>query len=113
MKKLRKDASVVNAATGGVTLIAIAQEYERYEEGGLYRATASGKDEIDALKNLTDKMGIYLDSETIDEMMEDDPSITFESLIDDIKSSNGDGCDFVFVLQDKRGKTYIGNLEER
>ena len=84
--------------------------YERYGGGsGLKKATVSGTDELDALKKLVDHMGLYIDSEEIEE-----EGYSFEDCINNIAMSNGDGCDFVVVLKNKdSGEIYFQeNYEE-
>lgn len=84
--------------------------YERYGGGsGLKKATVSGADKLDALKNLVDHMGLYIDSEEIEE-----EGYSFEDCINNIAMSNGDGCDFVVVIKDKdSGEIYFQeNYEE-
>lgn len=78
--------------------------YERYGGGsGLKKATVSGVDRLDALKKLTDHMGLYIDSEVIEE-----EGYSFEDCIKSISMSNGDGCDFINVLMDKNtGEVFI------
>lgn len=89
-------------------LIAVFETYERYGAGTTKKLTANGKDKIDCLKKLVDRMGIYLDSEGIDEKIEEEGA-TFESLIKEIDESNGDGCDYIISLMDSEGNTYIDN----
>lgn len=78
--------------------------YERYGPlPGLKKATVSGTDKLDALKKLVDHMGLYIDSEIIDE-----EGYSFEDCINSIRMSNGDGCDFINVLMDKNtGEKFI------
>ena len=78
--------------------------YERYGSSeGLKRATVSGTDKLDAIKRLVDHMGLYIDSEIIEEA-----NYSFEDVINSIVSSNGDGCDFIVVLKNKNsGEIYI------
>ena len=83
--------------------------YERYGSSGLKRANVSGVDKLDALKKMTDHMGLYIDSEIIE-----DEGYSFEDAINNIAMSNGDGCDFIIVIQDRdTGEVYFSeNYEE-
>ena len=83
--------------------------YERYGSSGLKRANVSGVDKLDALKKMTDHMGLYIDSEIIEE-----EGYSFEDAINGIAMSNGDGCDFIVVIQDRdTGEVYFSeNYEE-
>lgn len=84
--------------------------YERYGGGsGLKKATVSGVDKLAALKKLVDHMGLYIDSEEIEE-----EGYSFEDCINSIAMSNGDGCDFIVVLKNKdSGEIYFQeNYEE-
>ena len=98
------------AANGRVRLYVEFYPYERYGGGsGLKKATVSGTDELDALKKLVDHMGLYIDSEEIEE-----EGYSFEDCINNIAMSNGDGCDFVVVLKNMNsGEIYFQeNYEE-
>ena len=90
-------------------LIAVYEKYERYQYGGIKKLVVNGKDKIDCLKKLVDNMRIYLDSEIIDEKVEE--GATFEDLIKQIDMCNGDGCDFIISLSDDKGNEYISSDE--
>ena len=83
--------------------------YERYGgSDGLKKGNISGVDKLDALKKLTDHMGLYIDSEVIEE-----EGYSFEDAINQIVMSNGDGCDFIVVLQDRdTGEIYFSENYE-
>lgn len=70
------------------------EKYERYNSGGLHKKTFKGATLLDALKNMVDHMGLYLDSEVIEE-----ENMTPEEIIESISFSNGDGCDFIILLK--------------
>lgn len=79
------------------------EPYERYSNGGVKTATVSGPTLLDALKKMVDRMGLYFDSEEIEE-----EGMSAEDVIDRIYEQNGDGCDFILLLQDvNTGETYI------
>lgn len=94
--------------TGKVTLICKYEKYMRYETGGLHRVQCTGKDLLDALKKLTTKVGtLYLDPEQIEE-----DNMTADEVLDEIMSTNGDGCDWIVLLQNKTtGETYIDETD--
>lgn len=96
--------SLKEAANKPVKLYVEFYPYERYgPEPGLKKATISGADRLDALKKLVDHMGLYIDSEIIEE-----EGYSFEDCINSIRMSNGDGCDFINVLMDKNtGEKFI------
>lgn len=104
------EENLKEAANGRVKLYVEFYPYERYGGGsGLKKATVSGTDKLDALKKLVDHMGLYIDSEEIEE-----EGYSFEDCINNIAMSNGDGCDFVVVLKNKdSGEIYFQeNYEE-
>lgn len=68
--------------------------YTRYGSGGVKSATVSGPTLLDALKKMTDQMGLYVDSEVIEENQ-----MTAEEVIKSIDMSNGDGCDYIIQLK--------------
>lgn len=79
------------------------EEYERYAQGKLRRANITGSDLLDALKKMVDRMGLYLDSDEIEE-----EGMTAEEVINSIDMSNGDGCDFIYILKNvDTGEVYI------
>lgn len=86
---------------------------EVYGEGNIRKVKAQGKDNKEALLKLSDKLCLYISSEEVEEREEDGEEQTFESLINEIKKCNGDGCDYIIYLKDlESGKSYINNVEE-
>lgn len=84
-------------ATGEDNSVKLRVEYEVYTRagsGGIKRATVSGLTLLDALKKMTDRMGLYVDSEAIEEN-----NMTAEDVIKSIDMSNGDGCDYIIQLK--------------
>lgn len=95
--------SLNEAAGNKVTLFCTFEPYERYvSRSGLKKLKASGKDYLEAISKLTDKMGLYIDSDRIEE-----DGMTFDEVIDSIEMSNGDGCDYIVELKDNQGNVYI------
>lgn len=95
--------SLKEAVNKPVKLYVEFYPYERYGSSGIKKATVSGVDKLDALKKLVDHMGLYIDSEIIEE-----EGYSFEDCINSIRMSNGDGCDFINVLMDKNtGEKFI------
>lgn len=88
-------------------LICVFEPFDRYTVSGIKKLTASGIDKITCLKKLVSKMNLYVTSDGIDEQIAD--GATFESIIEDIDMSNGDGCDFILMLKDDTKKVYIDN----
>lgn len=94
---------VAASSAEAVKLEVMFEDYERFESGNIRRAQVSGVDLLDALKKMVDHMGLYITSEDIE-----DDEMSAEDVIDSIESSNGDGCDFIFLLKDvTSGKVYI------
>ena len=91
-----EEEKLKEAASGGkVTLQVTYEVYDRYGYGGRVKtAKVSGKDLRHALTRMVDKMGLYIDSEEIEE-----ENLTVEQILDRIEMSNGDGCDFVLLLK--------------
>lgn len=67
--------------------------YERYTSTSKKTATVSGSDLLEALSKMVDRMGLYITSEDIVGQ-----NMTAEDVIDEIESSNGDGCDYIVSL---------------
>lgn len=76
-----------------VTLNVIYEVHGRAGSGGLKRAVVHAPTLIDALKKLVDRMGLYINSEMIERK-----NMTPEEVIERIKESNGDGCDYIIQL---------------
>lgn len=80
-------------------------EYDRYPTGNspIHTAVFKGEDEVHAFAELADGLNIYLSAE---EISEDD--MTVEEILDAIERDNGDGCDYIFHLENlTTGKVYI------
>jgi len=82
------------------------EKYERYYSGGIKNVWVEGKDSLECIKKLVDKMTLYLDSDIIEE-----ENLSFEDCIERIEESNGDGCDMIILLKDDRKNTYIDDTE--
>jgi len=105
MKKTgRKLPSNITAASKpNVKLRVEFETYERFGSGQIRKATVSGNTLLDALKKMVDNMQLYLESDMIEE-----ENMTAEQVIEDIAGSNGDGCDFIFLLKNlTTGEVYI------
>lgn len=87
-----------------VKLQLIYTPYDRY--GNDYndkRVTVTGVDLLDALSKMVDKMLLYIDSDDIEE-----EGYTTEDVLDNILTSNGDGCDYIKLLKNlTTGEVYI------
>ena len=59
--------------------------YERFQSGGIKKATVSGQTLLDALKKMCDKMGLYITSEDIE-----DKNMTAQQVIEQITYQNCD-----------------------
>ena len=99
-----KLAKVTAADTLPVKLKVVFEPYERYSHGSRVKtATVSGPTLLDALKKMVDRMGLYFDSEEIE-----DEGMSAEDVINRIYSENGDGCDYILLLEDvNTGARYI------
>lgn len=90
MKKM-----VVKASSSNPTKLRVKFEpYDRYESHPIKTATVSGETLLDALCKMVDRMALYITSEDII-----DEGYTAQEVIDSIDSSNGDGCDFIILLE--------------
>ena len=79
--------------------------YERYTETPLKRVRITGADLRECLIKMVRNMGwgLYLSVETIEE-----ENMTPEDIIESLKSTNGDGCDFINRLKNEdTGEVYI------
>ena len=78
-----------------VTLEVRFEVYGRYGDGGeIITARVSGRDLRHALMRMVDRMRLYLESDDIEER-----NLTAEQIIDSISSTNGDGCDMIYLLK--------------
>lgn len=70
--------------------------YERYSAGGrLRKANITAPTELEALAKMCNKLGLYMD---YDDVMENG---SVEAVIDSIDESNGDGCDYITLLENR------------
>lgn len=78
--------------------------YSRYGGGGNFcKGNVSGETKLEALKKLVDHMCLYLNSEEIEER-----GYSFDEAIDEIEGCNGDGCDYITLLENRTtGEIYI------
>lgn len=95
-KKFTVHPKTVTAATDTVRLYVEFYPYARYERVSKKTATVSGKDLLEALKKMVDKMRLYMDSEDIE-----DNGWTADQVIDRILESNGDGCDYIVTVKNR------------
>lgn len=84
----------IKAGTDKVTLTIQYYPYERHISTPLTRARVSGPNLLEALKNLVDKVGMYLDREQIE-----DEEMSPEDIIQYLMMVNGDGCDYITELK--------------
>ena len=84
----------IKCATSPVKLKVEYYEYNRYGGDDVLRvATVSGSNLLEALSKMADNMSLYIDSSDIESQ-----GYTAEEVLDEISSSNGDGCDFIVKL---------------
>lgn len=105
MKRIIKSAEAMNTnSDSGLVKLRVEYEvYTRFGSGGIKRATISGPTLLDALTKMVGKMGLYLLPEEIQERQ-----MSPKDIVEEIKMSNGDGCDFIFLLKNlSTGETYI------
>lgn len=89
------------------TLQVTYEPYERYEQTAPRRLTIHAKSEKGLLMALADNLGLYIDSEEIEE----DKDFNVQKYIDEIEDENGDGCDWISRLS-INGKVYIDEVGE-
>lgn len=89
---------------GPTTLYVEYYTYGRYGTGDQFRkGNASGETKLEALKKIVDHMSLYLTSEDIEE-----EGYSFDEAIDQIAGCNGDGCDYIILLENRTtGEIYI------
>lgn len=87
------------------------QRYERYQETPISEGHITAPDLRTAILALLDEIGMYVDSEEVLELEEENgKKWTAEELIDNfISSVNGDGCDFVFNIKNEETGEIIFN----
>lgn len=91
----------------------VYQRYERYQETPISEGHITAPDLRTAILALLDNIGMYVDSEEILELEEENgKKWTAEELIDNfICSVNGDGCDLVFNITNEETGEIIFNLD--
>ena len=93
-RMIRAAKDPMDIATQAVNLEVSLETYERYQRGRHVTFRVSGTNLLDALKKMTDEAGLYLTSDEIDE-----EEMTPEDIINEIETSNGDGCDFIIYIK--------------
>lgn len=76
------------------------EPYTRYGYEPIKTGRVSGKNLLDALLKMADKMRLYFDGDYADEYEEGHGvKLTAETLLERIEEENGDGCDFIFYIK--------------
>ena len=109
MKRMVRAAKdPMDIATQATNLEVSYETYERYSRGKHKTIRVSGTNLLDALKKMTDKLLLYLDSDQIDE-----EQMTPDEIIDEIAASNGDGCDYIYYIKNlTTGKMLLEEYNE-
>lgn len=95
--------NTANAGNDPITLYVKYEAYSSYGEGGQVKEKEFIADtKLDALKELSKFMHVYLYPEEIEE-----DELTFEEGIEKLINTNGDGSDYIFSLKDSEGNVYI------
>ena len=91
----------------------VYQRYERYQQTPISEGRITAPDLRTAILALLDKIGMYVDSEDVLELEEENgKKWTAEELIDNfICAVNGDGCDAVFNIKNEETGEIIFNSE--
>lgn len=91
----------------------VYQRYERYQETPISEGHITAPDLRTAILALLDNIGMYVDSEEILELEEENgKKWTAEELIDKfISRVNGDGCDVVFNIKNEETGEIIFNSD--
>ncbi len=106
----------INAASAGPVRLHVEwYPYERYGGGGSKRkANFSADNMMEALAKLADHLGLYIQPDEI--LGDDDYPAEYDSpeeVIESIENSNGDGCDYITLLQNKTtGEILIQGWDE-
>ena len=89
------------------------QQYKRYQETPISEGHITAPDLRTAILALLDEIGMYVDSEEVLELEEENgKKWTAEELIDKfICSVNGDGCDIVFNIKNEETGEIIFNSD--
>lgn len=92
----------------------VYQRYARYRETNISEGHITSPDLRTAVLALLDNIGMYVDSEEVLELEEENgKKWTAEELIDNfISSVNGDGCDCVFNIKNEETGEIIFNLDD-
>ena len=77
-----------------ITLQCIVEPYDRHIHHSVRRVTVKGETLLKALMELVDRINVYIDSEDIE-----DREMTAEDVVNNLKESNGDGCDMIYLLE--------------
>lgn len=91
MKNKKKSTKRPSKSSGTVLTV----KYEDYPDGNIKTDEFTGVDRIDALKKMVDSLLLYID---VEEIESDD--LDANSIISEIESQNGDGCDYIIKLTD-------------
>lgn len=76
------------------------EPYTRYGYEPVKTARISGKNLLDALLNMSDRMHLYVNSDYADDYEDDyGVKLTAETFLERIEEENGDGCDFIFYIK--------------
>lgn len=96
-----------------VRIKVVYQQYKRYQETPISEGHITAPDLRTAILALLDEIGMYVDSEEVLELEEENgKKWTAEELIDNfICSVNGDGCDAVFNITNEETGEIIFNSE--
>lgn len=107
-RMIRAAKDPMDIATQPVNLEVSYETYERYSRGKHKTIRVSGTNLLDALKKMTDELLLYLDSDQIDE-----EEMTPDEIIDEIVTSNGDGCDYIYYIKNlTTGKMLLEEYNE-
>lgn len=92
----------------------VYQRYARYRETTISEGHITAPDLRTAILALLDNIGMYVDSEEVLALEEENgKKWTAEELIDNfISSVNGDGCDCVFNIKNEETGEIIFNLDD-
>ena len=82
------------------TIEVMFEPYTRYGYEPIKTGRVSGKNLLDALLKMADKMRLYFDGDYADEYKEENEvELTAENVLERIETENGDGCDFIFYIK--------------
>ncbi len=95
----------------------IWEKYERYNPGAIFRAEFTGRDLYEVMRKVVEHIGTYIGDDSFEEPVdwdEEDLEYNFwlpenateeernemgRKILDKVKDSNGDGCDFITLLE--------------